>query len=128
MMNNILVLWLTWHFFEAPREILKALKNFLLFNLNYFSTSLLLKTLFSPWRKYEWSFGRGFDPARYFEVVLSNLFSRFIGTIVRSVLIIIGLVFEIFMILAALIIFLGWLFLPLFLILGIYYGFRQILL
>lgn len=126
--NNILIIWLAWHFFEASREILKGWKNFLLFNLKYFSIPLLLKTFFAPWRRYSWSYGWGFDPKRYFEVALSNLFSRVIGMVLRSVLILIGLIMEIFVILVGIIILLGWLVLPLFLILGIYYGFRQILL
>lgn len=126
--NNIFVLWLTWHFFEASREILKAWRNYLLFNLNYFSIPILLRTFFSPWRRYVWSYGRGFDPSRYFEVALSNTFSRFIGMVLRSFLILIGLVAEIFIILVGLAIFLLWLALPLFIIGGIYYGFRQLLL
>ena len=128
LINNIIFLWLFWHFFEAPKEILRAWRNFLLFNLNYFSIPLLIKTFFYPWRKYKWSFGRGFDPGRYFETALSNLFSRGIGMILRSILVLIGLVVEIFVIFTGLLVFFGWLILPLFLIAGIYYGFRQLLL
>lgn len=128
LLNNILTLWFLWHFFEAPKKVLLGWKNFILFNLNYFSIPLLLKTFFSPWRKYRWSYGRGFDPARYFETAISNLFSRFIGMIMRSILVLVGLAVELFIILAGLIVFFGWLFLPLFLIAGLYYGFRQLLL
>jgi hypothetical protein len=40
--NNIVSLYLEWHFFDASRNILLAWKNFLKFNLNYFSIPLLL--------------------------------------------------------------------------------------
>lgn len=122
--QNILFQWLSWQFFEVPGNILKAWKNFLKFNLNYFSIPLLLKTLFSPWRRYKTSYGRGFDIGRYFEVLLSNLIFRGLGAIMRSFLIIIGLLVEIFIIFGGLIIFFGWLILPILLALGLVFGFR----
>lgn len=127
LQKNILILWIQWHFFDVSKEILKAWKNFLLFNLNYFSISILLKTLFSPWRRYIWSYGRGFDVKIYLEAALSNLISRSIGLIVRVFLIFTGLSVEIFIILAGIIIFFSWILLPAFLILGFYYGFKILL-
>jgi len=125
--QNMFSQWVFWQFFEMPGNILKAWRNFLLFNLNYFSIPLLLKTFFSPWRRYKWSYGRGFDIKRYLEAFFSNLISRILGVIIRSFLIFIGLLAEIFIIFAGAIIFLGWLVLPLILILGIYHGFRILL-
>ena len=123
--RNILLQWFSWQFWEAPREILKAWKNFLLFNLNYFSIVLLLKTFFSPWRRYKWTNQeRGFDIGRFFESFFSNLIFRILGAVVRSVLIFFGLLVQIFIIFAGAIIFVGWLILPLFLIFSIYHGFR----
>ena len=122
--TNIFFQWLFWQFFEMPGNILKAWRNFLLFNLNYFSILLLLKTFFSPWRRYKWSYGKGFDATRYLEAFFSNLISRILGAVMRSFLIFIGLLVEIFIIFAGAIIFLGWLVLPLILIFGIYHGFR----
>ena len=123
----VIIQYLTWHFFDVPREIIKAWKNFLLFNLNYFSISLLFKTLFSHWRKYKWSYGRGFDIKRYFEVFFSNLISRILGAAVRSFLILFGLMAEIFIIFAGLIILIAWLVMPLLLVAGFVFGFNIIL-
>ncbi len=97
------------------------------FNLNYFSVPLLLKTFFSHWRKYKWSYGRGFDVGRYFEAFFSNLISRVLGAIIRSIMIFLGLITEIFVLLLGLIVFVGWLILPALLIFGIYHGFRILL-
>ena len=108
------------------RELIKAWKNFLLFNLNYFSTLSLFKTLFSPWRKYKWSYGKGFDIKRYFEVLFSNLISRVLGAITRSFLIFIGLAVEIFIVFAGLIVFVGWLIMPTLLVAGLIFGFKVI--
>lgn len=122
--QNILLAWFSWQFFDTPKFILQAWQNFLKFNLNYFSVPLLLKTLFSHWRRYRWSYGRGFDLPRYLETFASNLISRILGAIMRSILISIGLLVEFFIILGGIIAFLGWLFLPILLILGMYHGFR----
>ena len=125
--QNIFSQWVFWQFFEMPRNILKAWRNFLLFNLNYFSIPLLLKTFFSLWRRYKWSYGKGFDIKRYLEAFFSNLISRTLGAILRSFLIFIGLLAEIFIIFAGIIIFLGWFVLPVLLIGGLIFGFKVML-
>lgn len=122
MRQNIFFQYLEWQFVDAPRGILKAWKNVLKFNLNYWSVLLLLKTFFSHWRRYEYSYGKGFDFKRYFEVFTFNMISRVIGGILRSFLIIFGLVSEVFIFFAGFIVILFWLALPAFLILGYFYG------
>lgn len=126
-MENVFFQYLIWHFFEAPRNILKAWKNFLKFNLNYFSIPLLFKTFFSYWRRYYWTYPKGFDIGKYLEVFFSNLISRTFGAVSRSFLILIGSLVEVFIIFVGIIIFLGWLIMPIFLILGLYHGFRILL-
>ena len=126
-MQNIFLQWVFWHFLEVPGNILKAWGNFLRFNLNYFSIPLLFKTLFSSWRRYRVSYGKGSDIGRYFEAAFSNLLFRILGAVMRSSLIIIGLLVEIFIIFAGFMVFLGWLILPILLIFGLYYGFRILL-
>jgi len=125
--QNILWQWISWHFFDVPRNILKAWKNFLLFNLNYFSIPTLLRTFFSYWRKYKWSYGRGFNLKRYFEAFTFNLISRILGAFVRSILIIIGIIVEIFIFIGGIVIFMEWIFLPATLIIGLFYGFKILL-
>ena len=121
--QNIFLQWISWQFFDVPRSILKIWRNFLLFNLNFFSIPLLLKSFFSPWKKYKWFYPRGFDIGKYFEVLISNLISRILGAIMRSFLIAIGLLIELFYFVFGFLIFFGWLDLPVFLIIGLYYGF-----
>lgn len=117
--RNILFNWLFWHFFEAPKGLLKAFWNFLVFNFNYFSIALLVSTLFSHWRRYRESYGRGFDFKVYFTAFTSNMISRTLGAFVRIVTIIIGITVEVFIFLGEIIAFLLWIFLPLLLILGL---------
>ena len=122
--RNIFLKLLVWHFYDAPKGILKAFKNFLVFNFNYFSVGLLAKTLFSHWRRYREFYPRGFDIKRYFSVFVGNMISRILGALVRTVVIIIGLVIEVAIFLAGLIVFLVWLFSPILLILGFYFGLK----
>lgn len=123
-MINIFSQWFSWYFFEASTGILRAWKNLILFNLNYFSIPLLLKTLFSPWRGYSYSYGRGFDFNRYIEAFFSNLIFKILGAVIRSALIFIGLLTQVFIFFAGVIILIGWLLLPVFLIAGLIFGFR----
>jgi len=127
IMTNISLRWLEWQFFDESKNILAAWKNFLRFGVNYFSLPLLLKTLFSPWRKYSMSYGRRLDFNRYFEAFTFNLFSRFMGAILRISLIFIGLLVEGFIFLTGLIIFLGWLVLPFLLIAGLLWSLKLLI-
>lgn len=121
--HNIISLWLEWQFFDVPKGILEAWRNFLKFNLDYFSIPLLLKTFFSHWRRYSYSYGKRFDLWRYFEAFTFNMMSRIIGAVLRLFFIATGLLIEIFIIFGGAVILLGWLVLPLLLILGFLYGF-----
>ena len=123
-MQNVFLQYLAWQFLDVSKSILLGWKNFLKFGLNYFSVPLLIKTLFSHWRRYKWSYPRGFDIGKYFEVFISNLISRILGAIMRIFLIIIGILAEVFIIFAGMIIFLGWLVLPILLIFGLIFGFK----
>lgn len=129
MEKIILIQYLTWQFVDSPKAIFRGWKNILLFNLNYFSVPVLLRTFFSHWRKYYYPYGKRFEPWRYLEAFVFNvLMSRLIGAIIRTFLIIIGILIEIFIILGGIIVILGWLILPFLLIFGFIYGFKLILL
>lgn len=123
-MGNIIFQWFRWHFIDASISILKAWRNFLLFGLNYFSIPLLLKTLFSPWHKYIWSYPRGFDIRKYFEVWTSNLVSRFVGASVRSFLIGVGICGEILIFIGGILVLVGWLILPLVSTFSLFFGIK----
>jgi hypothetical protein len=122
--QNIILAWIPWQFSEMPKNILKAWRNFLVFNLNYFSVPLLLKTLFSPWRRYQWSYGRGFDAGRYLYTFFSNMISRVLGAVMRSFLILIALIIEFFIFWAGIFVFFGWLVFPLLLLAGLWFGLK----
>ena len=119
---SICIQYLAWHFIDMPKGILKGWKNFLVFNLNYFSVPVLLETFFSYWHGYRYSYGKHFMPTRYFEAFVFNAFSRIIGIILRIFLIFLGLLIEIPIFFIGLIVFLGWFILPFLLIAGFFLG------
>jgi hypothetical protein len=125
-MDNILFLYFQWHFLDRPKNILQGWGSCLKFNLNYWSLPVLLKTFFSPWRRYQYSYGKGFSLARYAEVFSFNIISRTIGAIMRSFLIVAGLITEIIVFLIGLTVFFIWLILPFLLILAFFYGFKAL--
>jgi hypothetical protein len=123
-MRNIFILYLQWHFLNRPKVIWRGWKDCLRFNLNYWSVPLLLKTLFSHWRRYRSSYGRGFDLKIWFNAFVFNMISRVLGALMRSVLIFIGLLTEILVFFAGAVVFLLWLLLPFLVIFGIIFGFK----
>lgn len=121
---NILLQCLVWQFWDVPKAILRGWKNFLLFNLNYFSLPILLKTFFSHWRRYYSPYGKTFEIWKNIESFVFNVMSRIIGAILRTVLIVFGALIEILIILIGLIVLIGWLILPVLLLIGLWFGFK----
>lgn len=120
--ENVFSQYLTWHFAEQPRFILTIWKNLLHYNLNFFSISLLFRTLFSHWRRYHISYGRGVDLRRYFEAFTFNVISRGLGAVVRTIFIVIGLIIELFILLGGGLVLLAWILLPVLMLIGLIFG------
>jgi hypothetical protein len=124
MSQNVIIQYFVWHFSDVPKELGKAWKNYLRFYLSFFSVIALARTLFVPWHSYQWGYGRGFSISRYAETFISNTFSRVLGAIIRSVLIIVGLIFEVFIFLIGAIVFLSWILLPVIIITFFIFGIK----
>lgn len=110
--QNIFWQFLEWYFIDQSLLIFKAWKNYLRFNFEYFSIPLLLKTFFSPWRRYIWSYGRGFNFKRYLDTFVSNAIFRGLGAVLRFFLILIGIILEIVVFLVGIIALVFWFLLP----------------
>lgn len=123
---NVFIKYLYWQLIITPKKVLFILKNYLVFGLDFFSIKETLRSLFSPWRRYLWDYGRGFDFARYFEVFLSNIITRIIGFIMRLFLIVFFIIYEIVVLGLGIIIFLASIIYPFFFIVAIIYGFKYL--
>lgn len=127
MDKAILVQFLIWYIFDVPKEIIRGWGNYLAFNLNYFSVLILIKTYFSHWHKYRFSYGKKLDPGKYIEAFVGNMMSRFIGMILRTFIIIFGVLSEFFTFVFGAIILIGWFLLPIFLFMGLIIGLRLLI-
>jgi len=124
MIGENLVLFAEWYLIDFPKEILRAIKNFLKFGLHYFSIPFLFKTFFSHWHKYFWRYPRAPDIVKILEVWASNMISRLVGMTARSFLILVGLIFEILILIFGLSFFIFWFSLPIILFLIFIYGIK----
>lgn len=76
--------YLSWHFNKAPRFILKLIGNYIFFVGHFFSVKIILKTLFSPWKREVLTEKTpGFDLSKFLNLLTFNILSRIIGFIVR---------------------------------------------
>lgn len=116
--ENILLSWLRWHFVEMPKFLVQIWKDYLLFASNFFSLEFLLKTFFSPWRKYRWKYPKGFRIVEFLNTFVSNTFSRILGAVMRIILIILGALFQVFVAFSGGLLLLAWLLIPIFIIAG----------
>lgn len=123
-MMEVLPKFFAWYFIDMVQVLLKIWKNFLLFNLNYFSIPTLLKTFFSHWHRYYSPYSKRLDLWQNFENLVFNIMSRIIGIILRIVLIIIGVLLEVLVAVLGVIALIFWLFLPLMLVGGFLFGFK----
>jgi len=112
----------SWYLIDTPKKLIEILKNFLKFGIYFFSIPFLLKTLFAHWHKYSWQYPKGFDPGKLLSVWVSNLISRIVGMIARSFLILVGLIFELFVLIFGAMLIFCWIFLPLVWVLILVYG------
>jgi len=125
-MLSLVPQYLKWHYWDRVVLIIKAWRNYLVFNPRYFSMPFLIRTLFSYWRQYHYSYGRGFDFQRYFEAFSFNMISRILGAISRLLLLFIGIIAEVLIFVAGFLVLTVWLILPFLLVFGFWVGFYLI--
>ena len=114
--ENIIISWLVWHFYEMPKFLFLVWKNYIAFGADFFSIPLLIETFFSPWRRYKSKYPKTFNVGEFFGALIYNIFSRIVGVVGRSILIILGILTLIFILFCGFIIILFWLLIPFILI------------
>lgn len=123
---NIFIKYLYWQLILTPKKVLSILKNYLIFGLDFFSINETLHSLFSPWRRYMWDYGRGFDIGRYIETFASNIITRVIGFVMRLFLITLFLIYEVIVLIIGTILFFTSIIYPFLFIIAIIYGFKYL--
>jgi len=111
---NVVRKLIEFHFIDVPKKIIHVWKNYLWFSLYFFSFKNIILTFFSPWKRIVWAYPRGFNLGAIIEVLISNLFSRILGAIVRSVFVIFALISELVLLFLGAFLLFSWLFFPFF--------------
>ncbi len=107
-----------WHYSKAPKKFFQIWGNFLsFFFFHLFPVPTLFRTIFMPWKKTgEKMTSRGFDPKVVAQNMAAGFVSRFIGFLVRIIVIAMALVVEVFSLAFGLIVFVIWFFWPVLLV------------
>lgn len=85
-----------WYYSKGLKKFFLIWRNYLEFFWNFFSVGRFLRTLFSPWKRdVSRVHERGFHPILLLKALLENIFTRCIGAIIKTVMICVGLIFEI---------------------------------
>ena len=110
-MVTIFLEYFYWHYAIAPFEILKIMRNYLKAARHQFLMSQHLRTLFAPWHRQNPSdFGRKEKTlADKMLDSLADLYIRLIAACIRTLIIFAGLIWQLILLLAFLLLFIIWL-------------------
>lgn len=115
--------FILWHYSEGFRNFLKIWGNYFEFFWNFFSIGRFFRTLLSPWRRdVSRVMQRGFHPVLFFQALVENIITRILGAIIKSVMILVGVFFEILAFLFGIFVVVFWLGAPLALLAGLSAG------
>jgi hypothetical protein len=114
-------LFFVWWYIEAPPRNWQIVKAFILRCLDTFSVPILIKTIFAPWKRDVIS-TENLSLNEKFQVMLMNLVSRFIGAVIRSITILIGLISAALVAILGVTFWIIWFFMPLIIVLVGFYG------
>lgn len=108
----IFLAYVKWHYGRGLKELFGVTNNFLWFVAHFFSFKLLLKTLFTPWKRLGEHYSGGFDLGAFAPTLVVNSLMRVVGFCTRLVILFIGLVSIIFVSVFSLFIFIIWFLAP----------------
>ncbi len=105
--------YIHWHYSRAFSDIFHIWRNVTYFVFNFFSIPLLLRTLFSPWKRIEATREtQGLDIGDFISTKIVNTIMRLIGALMRGSLIVVGLFFVGLSVVFGLLFFVLWTLLP----------------
>ena len=96
-MNTLISSYTYWHYSKGLSGVLELWTEALWFVNHFFSITLLLSTLFTPWHRLNESSGGGFDLEKIATALLVNILMRLVGAFIRLFIILLGsIVFLVF--------------------------------
>ncbi len=114
--NSIIVAYMKWHYGSGLVDFLNVYKNFSKFLIHFFSFKLLLKTIFQPWHRLKEKYTNVLDIENFLSSLLINVILRSVGFFTKIFVMIFGVIIYIIFNLLAVVLFILWLFMPIFLL------------
>jgi hypothetical protein len=90
-LGEFLLAYVRWHYGKGFSEFVDIARNFFGFLLHFFSFKLLLRTLFSPWKRIGESYEKGLHIESVLSVFIVNSLMRVVGLFSRLSIILLGL-------------------------------------
>lgn len=119
----IIAEFIRWYYYEAPLNIVAIWRNFLPFPFQFFGVRYHAATFFRPWRLKVVQFDEPNAITRFFKNLAARLIGSVIGLIMRTVVIIMGILGFIIVCIGGVVAEVLWLLLPLGLAFTIIQGF-----
>jgi hypothetical protein len=104
--------YVRWHYTRAFGELFHLWLNFLWFVIHLFSLKELTVSLFAPWRRMTEERKRGWNLEDMTAYIIVNLLSRIVGFIMRSGVIVAGVICLTAIIVSGAVVIALWFFLP----------------
>lgn len=104
--------YIAWHYTRAIKNFITIWGNLISLSFSFFSVATLFRTLFAPYKRMGEQYQGGFDLEDILGTAIVNTMMRIVGMVMRSILIIIGLVCTLGVIVLGLGAFIIWLVFP----------------
>lgn len=112
MVLTFMTRYMAWHYAEAPRLMVEVWRNLFWFIGHLFSIAQLTRSLFSPWKRIVAERHKKWDFEDIASAILANTVSRIIGALLRTTLIVIGLVAQFCWLCFGIVFYASWFFIP----------------
>lgn len=127
-LSQLLVIYVVWHYSRGLHDFFSLWENGFRLIVHFFSLPLLFRTFFSPFHRLREAPLRGFHPTDYLASMTVNIIMRFVGVLLRSVLITAGMLSLIVMLFLGAVLLIAWIFLPVFVAVLFIIGFKYLFL
>jgi hypothetical protein len=119
LLLSVLQNYFLWHYTRAFKEMFHVWLNVLWFVIHFFSLPQLIHAWIAPFKRITERRQPGFNLEDWAGYLVINVMSRLVGALLRTVIILIGLIFLTGSIMAGAVVYLLWVFMPLLLIGGL---------
>ena len=109
---SIIPYYFLWHYSQGLLDYFKVWKNLVWFLWNFFSIKILFKTFFTPFERLKETYSGSLDLEGFAASILVTTLMRLVGMVIRSFIIILGLISLTVFIIGGLLGIIVWLFLP----------------